>query len=81
MSLHTSLRLAISTMSRVREKTPQPLEGVFDFLLTQGGDFIITQDYRQIAISLVQTVVLYDIVTEDGFGIITQDDRIIEAVG
>lgn len=78
MSLYTSLRLALSTMNRVRAKTPQPVEQVFDFLLTQAEDFIITQDNLNIIVPHV--LLYYDLLTQDDLTITTQDDKIIEAV-
>ena len=78
MGLHTSLRLALSTLNRVRAKTPQPVDQLFDFLLTQAEDFIITQD--GLAIVFPHILVYYDLTTQDDFGIVTQDDRMIEAV-
>lgn len=78
MSLHTSLRLALSTLNRVRAKTPQPIEQVFDFLLSQAEDFIITQDGLNIVVPHI--LVYYDIITQDNFSIVTQDERFIEAV-
>ena len=78
MSLYTSLRLALSTKNLVRAKTPQPGEQLFDFLLTQAEDFIITQDNLNIVFPHI--LVFYDILTQDDFVITTQDDRIMKAV-
>ena len=76
MSLHTSLRLAISTLTTVRAKTPQPFDESLDLLLTQAGDYIITQD--GLFLGVPPALLLYELVTQDDLTIITQSGDIIE---
>ena len=74
MSLRVHLGLAISTVNRANKATPQlPLTG-FDILLTQADDAIITQS----GIFLVRQIEQRNIVTQDGFIIIAQDNRTLQ---
>lgn len=75
MSLITSLKLAITAINRRLGVAPQPQGDGFDVLLTQSEDAIIAQDGRFI----VRQTVLYELETQDGLTLLTQDDRVLVA--
>ena len=71
MSLLTSLNLAITAINRRLGIAPQPQGEGFDVLLTQSEDAIIAQDGRFI----VRQTLQYELQTQDGLVMLTQDDR------
>lgn len=71
MSLITGLILSITALNRKLRTSPQPQGEGFDVLLTQSDDAIIAQDGRFI----VRQTVLYELQTQDGLMMLTQDDR------
>jgi len=75
MALYTSLRLAIS---QAGYRISKSIEQSLDFLLTQTEDFIVTQDERNIVFS--HLVIYSDILTQDDFSIVTQNNRQIKAI-
>lgn len=75
MSLSTRLKLAISALNRFLITTPQPQGDGFDILLTQSEDAIITQS----GIFIVRQTVQYDLLAQNEFALITQDNRILQA--
>jgi hypothetical protein len=75
MSLVTSLKLAITALNRFIRTTPQSQGDGFDVLLTQAEDAIITQS----GIFIVRQTLQYDLLSQDDFTLITQDDRIMQA--
>lgn len=75
MSLITRLRLAITALYNLKQTTPQNFGEGFDVLLTQDDNAIITQDERFIVIQTLQ----YELMTQAGFVLTTQDDRVILA--
>jgi hypothetical protein len=75
MSLITRLRLAITALDNLNQTTPQNFGEGFDVLLTQDDNAIITQDERFIVIQTLQ----YELMTQAGFVLTTQDDSVIQA--
>jgi hypothetical protein len=75
MSLITRLRLAITALDSGSRITPQNFGDGFDVLLTQDDHAIISQDDRFIVIQTLQ----YELMTQAGFVLTTQDDRVIQA--
>ncbi len=71
MSLLTNLVLSITAINRKLRPAPQPQGEGFDVLLTQNEDAIIAQDGRFI----VRQTVQYELQTQDGLTLLTQDDR------
>ena len=71
MSLITSLILSITALNRKLRPAPQPQGEGFDVLLTQSDDAIIAQDGRFI----VRQTLLYELQTQDGLVLLTQDDK------
>lgn len=71
MSLLTSLILSITAINRKLRTSPQPQGEGFDVLLTQSDDAIIAQDGRFI----VRQTVQYELQTQDGLLVETQDGR------
>ena len=74
MSLITRLKLSITAINRFLQRAPQSQGDGFDVLLTQTGDAIITQS----GIFIVRQTLQYDVLTEDGFIILTQDNRTLQ---
>jgi hypothetical protein len=70
MSLLTNLILSITAINRKLRASPQPQGEGFDVLLTQSDDAIIAQDGRFI----VRQTVLYELQTQDGLVLLTQDN-------
>jgi hypothetical protein len=71
MSLITNLILSITAINRKLRPAPQPQGEGFDVLLTQSDDAIIAQDGRFI----VRQTVLYELETQDGLLLLTQDGK------
>jgi len=74
MSLITSLRLAITALNSFIRTAPQSQGDGFDILLTQYEDAIITQS----GIFIVRQTLQYDLLSQDDFTLITQDNRILQ---
>lgn len=70
MSLITGLILSITALNRKLRTAPQPQGEGFDVLLTQDDNAIIAQDGRFI----VRQTVQYELQTQDGLTLLTQDD-------
>lgn len=75
MSLITRLKLAITALYNLKPSTPQNFGEGFDVLLTQDENAIIAQDERFIVIQTLQ----YELLTQAGFVLTTQDERVIQA--
>jgi len=73
MSLITRLKLRITALTDKLADAPQNFGEGFDVLLTQDEHAIITQNEKFIVIQTLQ----YDLLTQSGFAITTQDDRVI----
>lgn len=69
MSLLTNLVLSITAINRKLRPAPQPQGEGFDVLLTQSEDAIIAQDGRFI----VRQTIQYELQTQDGLVLLTQD--------
>lgn len=75
MSLRTLLKLAITALNRTNLESPQNWGDGFDVLLTQSEDAIITQN----EIYIVRQTLQYELLSQDGFTIVTQNEQVIQA--
>jgi len=75
MSLRTRLDLSITALNRIQLELPQNEGDGFDVLLTQSEDAIITQN----DIYIVRQTLQYDLLSQSGFIIVTQNEQVLRA--
>jgi len=75
MSLRTRLDLSITALNRTQLELPQNEGDGFDVLLTQSEDAIITQN----DIYIVRQTLQYDLLSQSGFIIVTQNEQVLRA--